>query len=320
MLESWDDFWTSFLQKKRLEQYIESMNSVEVPDTVKNICYEIYSDYDSFCNDLDKIRINLIQDVEKLPGVHLITSRVKSIESLLEKVIKKRYDGLFDKSNLYSRITGKDYKNVLTDLIGIRLILSYRGDWKTLHGAILEKFPLKNNNEYREHFFIPHEENKIFIAEKPCAYYAYDDDLSIYEGEFINTKLKESGYRSVHYIVSYHGVYVELQARTIYDEAWSDCDHSYVYKQDSNPSYDALHRLSKILCEYTNSSNDLGELMRLIYKNYPILDMEDGIHYKTQRKTIAKIDHIIGRFKNTLDTFIDFRQNLCEEEEGEINE
>ena len=295
------------------------MDSVGEGETTEKICHEIYLDYDSFCKELDEIRIDLIKDVETFPGVHLLTSRVKSIESLLEKVIKKRYSGLFDKNNLYGKIIGKDYKDILTDLIGIRLILSYRGDWERLHNAIIEKFPLKNLDEYKENYFIPHEDNKSFIAEKPCAYYAYGDDLSIYDGIFINKRLKESGYRSVHYIISYHGVYVELQVRTIYDEAWSDCDHSYVYKQNSNKSYVALSKLSGILCEFTNSSNDLGELMRSVYSKNPVLDMKDGKHFHAKHETIVDIDCIIERFKKSLDSFIDFRNNFCEEEGG-LNE
>lgn len=50
------------------------------------------------------------------------------------------------------------------------------------------------------------------------------------------------GYRSIHYTVSYQGVYIEIQVRTIYDEAWSDCDHNYVYKQDENKSHTALEQ------------------------------------------------------------------------------
>ena len=33
------------------------------------------------------------------------------------------------------------------------------------------------------------------------------------------------------------------QVRTIYDEAWSDCDHNYVYKQDENKSHTALEQM-----------------------------------------------------------------------------
>lgn len=316
MQDKWESFWTSFLNEKQLNNYIESMNEVEHGEIVKDICHDIYDDYEIYSKHLNDIRFQLIQEVENLPGVHLQTSRIKTIESLLEKVIKKRSEGLFDRDSLYKDIEGKNYKDVLTDLIGIRLILSYRGDWLELHNAILEKFPLKEYSEYKDNYFIPHEEGVNFIAEKPCAYYAYGDDISLYSGLFIKCKMKKTGYRSVHYVISYRGVYTELQVRTIYDEAWSDCDHTYVYKKDSNPSHAALLRMSKILCGYTNASNDLGDLMRIIYEDSPIEDMRDKNHFMADQNIISKIDFLIERFSTTQEDLISLRQMMVEKDGG----
>jgi ppGpp synthetase/RelA/SpoT-type nucleotidyltranferase len=123
--------------------------------------------------------------------------------------------------------------------------------------------------------FIPHpSDGSNCLAEIPKAYHAYGDDLSVYDGLKIDTKLKENGYRSVHYIVSFMGVYIEIQTRTIYDEAWNDCDHNYVYKKETHVSHSALSELSSALSMLTNASNDLGEKMQYIYEKEVIREKE----------------------------------------------
>ena len=62
------------------------------------------------------LRREILDILEKLPGVHLHTSRVKSVESLIEKVINKRYERMFDKDSGYANINADTYKSVVTDL------------------------------------------------------------------------------------------------------------------------------------------------------------------------------------------------------------
>lgn len=81
------------------------------------------------------------------------------------------------------------------------------------------------------------------------------------------------GYRSIHYVASYQKVYIEIQVRTIYDEAWSDCDHNYVYKKDDNMSHMALEKLSHILSDLTSVSNDIRDSMKDIFDNQSFHDL-----------------------------------------------
>ena len=117
----------------------------------------------------------------------------------------------------------------------------------------------KKRKLYDEYDLIPMDKlDKNALVQIPTIYYAQGDNIEPYRKYHIVPKLHNMGYRSIHYTVCFESVYIEIQVRTIYDEAWSDCDHNYVYKQDENKSHSALEQVSQILCQMTNISNDLG--------------------------------------------------------------
>lgn len=304
----WKDYWEQLLSNNKLSDKVDEMNAFDGSPIIEGICHDIYNDYNSIKQELDEIRNKFVAVVENLKGVHLHTSRVKDVDSLLKKVIEKRYERLLNKRDLYANINGCNYKEIITDLVGIRLILSYRGDWKELHNDIVSKFPYYDDiDAYSEYSFIPHEDNRCFIAEIPKAYYATGDDLGIYENENVRCILHKNGYRSVHYIISYCKVYIELQTRTIYDEAWSDCNHEYVYKHDENISHVALKKLSDVLSEFTNTSNDFGDEMRIVFHESPIKDCGNNV-FMTSEQVINEIKELSNRYnkaKDLLDAFIE---------------
>ena len=301
----WTDFWNSFLDTYKLNGMVKEIDSFS-SCPIEELCHKIYNDYNY--DRLNSIRKELIEEVESFPGVHLNTSRVKEIESLLKKVITKKYEWMMDPNNRYSKLTPGNYDKIITDLIGIRFILSYSGDWKSLHKQIVNRFPYMGD-DYSEDELIPIIEDKEFIAEIPKVYYSYGDDLSIYEGERVKTSIKPSGYRSVHYVVCYKGVYVEIQVRTIYDEAWSDCNHNYVYKHEENASHAALSELSDILCQYTNTCSDLVELMRSIYNDKSIIEKDKK--FITTDETFLRIGRLFDRYSEAQNLITQFKENLC---------
>lgn len=312
---NWKQYWSGFITDKKLSDKIHEMNEVDMDINgryqIEEICHKIYTGYDSYKSELDNVRQELLKKIEEFPGVHLQTSRVKTLESLLKKVIEKRHAHLRDKSNRYSKITGENYKDILTDLVGIRLIISYRGRWKDLHEKILEAFPYVSDMEmYHKYKLIPHSmAEHAVIAEIPKVYHAAGDDISEYENAGLETHLKENGYRSIHYIVSFMNTYIEIQTRTIYDEAWSDCDHNFVYKHDAHRSHAALKEMSDILCLLTNVANDWGEMIQEIYETEAVTDGDDGKYRKNQGfdlqmepffDRIDKIHYLLEQFQKRI--------------------
>lgn len=143
------------------------------------------------------------------------------------------------------------------------------------------------------------------MAQIPVANYAEGDEKSEYEAKNLNTKLHNKNYRSIHYIVSYKKVYIEIQVRTIYDEAWSDCDHSYVYKHDENKSHTSLERLSGVLCKITNLANDMGDNMKVIFDSRPIVDAGFG-KWITDAKSKCILEDQLRRLTEARDDFQKF--------------
>ena len=148
----WEEYWKCLLDKKKLKARIEEMNQA---DEVQNrslrmadICHMIYDDYqNSWREKLDKTKIEFQHLIEEFQGVHLHSSRIKTIDSLLVKVITKRYENLRNPQSLYYNIDGNNYKDIITDLIGMRLIVNYRGKWEVIHQEIIRAFPYAEDRE-----------------------------------------------------------------------------------------------------------------------------------------------------------------------------
>ena len=67
-------------------------------------------------------------------------------------------------------------------------------------------------------------------------------------------------YRSVHYIVKYQGVYMEIQIRTLFEEGWGEIDHHILYPyKKSDPM---LTEFSELL----NRLSGMGDEMASFFK------------------------------------------------------
>lgn len=249
-----------------------------------------------------------------LAQVHLQSGRIKEKNSLIEKVIRKRYEYIRSKTSAYAHLSGNNYVEIITDLIGVKLIVNYRGKWLDIHREIIKRFPLKDWEAYETVDHLPHVRGENFLAEIPRAYYAKGDPTEQYKQEGLLVKEHTQGYRSIHYVISYEMHYVELQVRTIYDEAWSDCDHNYVYKHDAKPNSLALRKLSAILCQLTNVANDIGDNMHDIYEEERFSEL-DGSAWKATKADISFFTDTVDRLKEAQEKLETFTGQLTEDDE-----
>lgn len=192
-----------------------------------------------------------LYDIEKA-GIHSYRYRTKEPGHLVEKIIRKRNE-LPEK---FARIDRTNYWKYVTDLIGIRVFFLYREDWRHFHEYITSVF--ENDPEQyvgdREADF-DGDVNHYYIAERPKVY-RRTGDSRIYDEDLIDIK-SDGIYRSLHYIVKYKGYYVEIQARTLFEEGWSEVDHDIVYPyfQDDEMLKDfstLLNRLSGMADEMSS--------------------------------------------------------------------
>ena len=142
--------------------------------------------------------------LQTLPNVHSTRVRVKHADHVIEKIVRKRAT---DRD-----VNSGNYHLELTDLIGARALHLFKTDWLDIHQSILQTW----------------DEN-----EKPIAYIREGDDATFYEENGVAHEIHKAGYRSVHYGVKTNFTkethVVELQVRTIFEEAWGEIDHKIRY-------------------------------------------------------------------------------------------
>ncbi len=204
---------------------------------------------DEFVNNYLKEMHILNGELREPVKVHSYRFRVKDPEHLIVKIIRKREENY----KKYQYITKDNYEKFITDLIGIRCLVLFKADWESFHNYLISKF--ENNVE----FYIKDpiqdfdaDDKHAYMAEAPKAHIRNGDNRDIYEKVLPKSNvIDDKVYRSIHYIIKYSGVYLEIQVRTLFEEGWGEVDHAVVY-----PYY----KDDPVLKEYTELLNRLSGL------------------------------------------------------------
>ena len=89
--------------------------------------------------------------------------------------------------------------------------------------------------------------------------YELSGDSRIYDENVI--EIKSGGiYRSLHYIIKYRGYYVEIQARTLFEEGWSEVDHDIVYPYHKDDVM--LRDFSRLLNRLSGMADEMSSYFR----------------------------------------------------------
>ena len=206
----------------------------------------IASDFDSKKDGHECTVEAIAKEIKQCQHVHSFGYRVKETEHLIEKIIRKNPKCL-EKGDM---ISVSNYEKHITDLMGLRILLLFKADWKEVHSYIVDRY------------------GKLF-NEEPFVYVRKGDDTSIYKGLIKIIEDPRKSYRSAHYVIrTESGACVEIQVRTLFEEAWSEVDHKirYPYHQDNqmmNYYLNILNRLAGIsdemgsfICSYLKKFED----------------------------------------------------------------
>lgn len=229
---------------------------------------DIYHDFESKRFEFEPTAEDITGRLLKIPKVHSVRYRIKDSEHLIEKIIRK---SIKDKKRKY---TINDYISKIDDIIGVRALHLFKEDWEEIDKYIKSTWEMN---------------------EAPTANVRHGDSKGL-EQKFRENGFEinphDYGYRSIHYIIksspTKQTFKAELQVRTIFEEGWSEIDHSIRYPYDlENP---ILKQYLLIFNRLAGSADEMGSYIKFL--QLELLKKEN-----TYNERIAERDQIIANLK-----------------------
>ncbi len=224
-----------------------------------DVLLQIADDYEKKKDIFQEVAVEYVNKINSLPQVHSVRYRLKDVEHLIEKIIRKAVE--YEDTNVEYSV--ENYPIEITDIIGIRALYVFKSDYLSLHNEIIKLF-------------------KRGFCEKPQVKLREGDDKKMYSG-LRNVEFQiDSMYRSIHYTVrdTKDGVIipVEIQTRSIFEEGWSEINHKLLYKKNNLSVNEELlvKQASSILSSLAGDCDTLGELMKTI------VNKEDDVNFVTE--------------------------------------
>ena len=195
------------------------------------------------------------------PKVHSVKTRIKDSRHLIEKVIRKTSERRAKYGQNFN-FTVENYKDEITDLLGIRAIHIFKEDWEEIHN------------------FIKNMWNIVEIV----ANVREGDDTRKFEEQGIEVCSRPSGYRSVHYLIESYPtnkkLITEVQVRTIFEEGYGEIDHQLRYSHKDIP--ELLGQNLMLLNRIAGSSDEMASLINRLSKS--IQEAESNFNAKINEK------------------------------------
>lgn len=205
------------------------------------------------------------------PKVHSVKTRVKDVRHLIEKVIRKTPERR-EKYGQDFNFTVENYKDEITDLLGIRVIHIFKEDWEEIHNFIINMWDVM----------------------EIVANVREGDDTKKFDEQGIAVCSRPSGYRSVHYLVESYPtnkkLITEVQVRTIFEEGYGEIDHQLRYSHEDIP--ELLGQNLMLLNRIAGSSDEMASLINRLSQS--IQEVENKFKSKISEKD-KKIEGIKGK-------------------------
>ncbi|MDO4293193.1 MAG: GTP pyrophosphokinase [Eubacteriales bacterium] len=246
---------------------------------------------DGFYMIRDMFLKELIENREEETGLHSYRTRIKTPEHLAEKIIRRRVENY----RKYKDLAADNYLKFVTDIIGFRGLLLYREDWVVFHKYLLEHFENKASWYVRDCLADFDESRDRYMAEAPKVHMRPGDFADIYADWIASDDIYDQKYyRSVHYILKYRGVYLEVQVRTLFEEGWGEIDHHILYpykKQDP-----MLAEFSELLNRLAGMGDEMASFYRRL-QNVPgdafldkksMVDVRRG--YEPHQRQVSRVE------------------------------
>lgn len=229
---------------------------------------QIYEDYIEYTNSYENQAEFIANILRSQEMVHSVKSRIKDVDRLIEKVIRKTEDRKIKYGDNFE-FTIDNYKNEINDLIGIRVIHIFKDQWQNIHDFIL----------------------KTWKVIEITANVRDGDNIEVFEGQNIEVRSKASGYRSVHYLVEFYPtsekVIAEIQVRTIFEEGYGEIDHRLRYSHDEIP--EILQSNLLLFNRIVGSADEMASLINNMSKEWGSKELAYQKIIKEQQEEIQTL-------------------------------
>ena len=272
----------SFLTRNRIEKSIWDSAGVSW-----DMLMSIHEDHVASSRHLEDTAEYFVKSMQAFNGVHSVRWRVKDPEHVLEKIIRKKSDP--DTAEKYADLDEYNYYKIITDLIGVRALHLFKQDCLEIHSQII---------------------NRWVFSEEVISYIREGDLNELTEAleeRLIKSKIHPAGYRSIHYVLKsqpgLREIFVEVQVRTVFEEAWSEIDHSVRYPNFSNNSQ--IENILKIFNRLAGRADELGGFIKNL--SAELSQVDTYINTVSQER-----DSVMGEMTKILDKLSEAREGKQE--------
>ncbi|HIF9343343.1 TPA: RelA/SpoT domain-containing protein [Photobacterium damselae] len=214
-------------------------------DEIDNIINSLESEMHLYEGLHDKIISLITRDPIFKKHVHSYKSRFKNLDHLKKKIERKNTeDLLLPLDQQKGPINPDNVKQRITDIVGIRILHLYQGQFSELHARIMALV----------------QEGELALFEDPKVY-TWDPEFShFFEELHLESHVKESFYTSVHYVFKPRTdseITCEVQVRTLFEEVWGEIDHTFNYPEPSESI--VIQEQLKVLARLVGAGSRLAD-------------------------------------------------------------
>ena len=260
------------------KQFLDTYNINESELKEFNIDWQdLKAIHDDFleCRKSYETQADLIANIlRRQPKVHSVKTRIKDMRHLMEKLIRKTPNRR-EKYGEDFKFTVDNYKDEITDLLGIRVIHIFKEDWEEIHNFI----------------------TSMWNVREIVANVREGDTTKKFDEQGIAVRSRPSGYRSVHYLIESYPtnkkLITEVQVRTIFEEGYGEIDHQLRYSHEDIP--ELLGQNLMLLNRIAGSSDEMASLINMLSQS--IQEVENKFKSKINEKD-KKIEDIKEKISN----------------------
>lgn len=238
----------------------------------------IYLDHEKNLISLQSLANTVSQMLQRNIYVTSTRTRVKDPFRLLDKILRKR-------GNEGKNINYENYKETISDLAGVRVLHVLKTEWRYIHKSIIETFKLHNDSV-------------------PIAYLSRADEdkwSPMYKDNGCNCFVNSTkDYKSVHYDIEIGLTKIktrlEIQVRTLNEEAWGELDHKINYP---NPATKVVGDFIKAANMLSSTADEFSQ--HIILVNEQLTSMADSqTSLQTQNnEALHEIETLMSNLKIT---------------------